>query len=738
MAFVSFRGWKTRRGAGGEGLAAAQSEDLPAPLPSPDRADAGLPQIPSPILHSLPHQPAQAERVRSSAQANPWGRLLIIGVGGGAPVFATLAFGAVHPWAFFSAGWLVGGLSLVLLGWALVALLARPGTIFSAPAPPLGWLVVALGLILLLQILALPQGLVHWLSPGAVKIRALGNGFALGEYLPLSLKPYGTGLEMLKIGPAVGLFFVLIYATGSRRQILALAVLILSLAMFEVVYGFYHLHSRLIWGWYNPYDLSRLCGTFINSNCLGALLTMALLLGFGLFLAQSPPLPARPEGLAGWRGLKRWTRVEYLEPYSRRFLLIFPLVILAVGVIFTGSRGALLSLVLGFALMGLLVWGQGRSLGSILSLAIFLAASFLYSLWLGGGHFLVRFAKPEDIGRYYAYKGALTLFREFPWLGSGLGTFGDLFYRYEPARFQGVAFFYTHNDWLQMLAETGIIGFTLVAVGWWTFYIGLIRQWRRRKDRFAWGLGLGGLAALGAGTFHALGDFPFHIPALSLVFAGIAALTYLSVHHHHQPASRFSYPVIKVHPGNRRAVLLVLAGLMTVQLALLGLAGRFWQAERVASTEMDSTRLPRTLKIEDFRLALAYNKSNSRYYLGLAEALEKNGSLDAGTLGEVESSLKSAVCFSPAHWGYRLRLGEFYLRHFRQAPEQYVSQGLRELAAAVSLFPESGRLHWQLATYLAWAEEGYPGLVPPDLRGSQGWHFEQAVRLDPSLKKDHQ
>jgi hypothetical protein len=413
------------------------------------------------------------------------------------------------------------------------------------------------------------------------------------------------------------------------------------------------------------------------------------------------------------------------------------LVFLAVGLIFTGSRGALLSLALGLALMGLLVWGQGHSKGHILYLAVFLAASLLYSLWLGGSHYLARFARP-DIGRYYAFKGALALFREFPWLGSGLGSFGDLFYRYEPAQIRGAAFFYTHSDWLQMLVETGIIGFTVVAVGWWTFYIGLVRQWRRRKDRFAWGLGLGGLAALGAGTFHALGDFPFHIPALSLVFASIAALTYLSVHHHRQPVSRFSYPLIKVHPGNRRAVLLVLAGLMAIQLALLGLSVRFWLAERAAPTEIDSTRPPRTLKIEDFRRALAYNSSNSRYHLGLAEALEKSGAREAEILEEVESSLKSAVYYSPGHWGYRLRLGEFYLRRCSQAPERYVNQALREFAAAVSLFPESGRLHWQLATCLAWAQDRYPMLVPPSLRGSQDWHFEQAVRLDPSLKKGQQ
>ena len=61
----------------------------------------------------------------------------------------------------------------------------------------------------------------------------------------------------------------------------------------------------------------------------------------------------------------------------------------------------------------------------------------------------------DDV-RYQAFKGALAIFRQFPLFGSGMGTFGDLFYQYQPASLKDWYFLQTHSDWLQLLAETGI------------------------------------------------------------------------------------------------------------------------------------------------------------------------------------------------------------------------------------------------------------------------------------------
>jgi O-antigen ligase len=672
--------------------------------------------------------------IPSSGHVVTWGRRLMLGGTGGILIFAPLAYGAVHPWAYFSVGLAVTALSLALLGIGLYEVGARPTASWFLPYPPLWLLGVGLVFLVLAQVSPLPQGVVHRLSPAAWKIRALGNGLGLADYLPLSLNPYATLRESMKVWPALVLFFILIYTVNSRRQIVGLVGLILAVALFEVFYGYWHFGRSLIWGWPNPYSGLRLCGTFINSNHLAMFLTMAILLGYGLFLAQGRPAPQLPPGAVGRSRLQRWSRAEHLEPQLRRLLLLFLLLLLTVGLIFTGSRGGMISLAVGFALMALLIRGQQWPKSHLLLIAVFLAAAVLYSLLLGGAWHLARFQKLMDPRRYHEMKGAVAIFRDYPWLGSGIGTFGDLSYRFQPVEFQSSHFVYTHSDWLQLLAEGGLLGFIMFVGAWALFFSALINQWRRRSHAFPKYLGLGGLAAMGAGIFHSLVEFPFHIPALSLLFAAVAAITYLTIHWQPQGGEYFSYPTLRF-PGRRQLAMAVLLSLLGLQLAFGLNVGRFWLAERAAPTERDSTRPAVTSGVEDFSQALALNPRNSKYYAGLAEALQKDGGLEGKNLGEVEAALKKAIFLSPGYWGYHFKLAEFYLGQQARAPYTYVPQALKEFQAAAALFPEYAILHFRLAAVLDWAERLDSALVPGGLREAGGLHLQEALRLDPQLKR---
>ncbi len=677
---------------------------------------------------------ATASQVETLTQSFSWGRRLVMGVSGAVLVFAPLAYGAVHPWAYFPVGLAVAAVSIALLVSLLYKLWAVPQETLSIPYPPLWWLAGGLLIVTFVQVMPWPQAVVAHLSPRAWEIRSLGNGFGLRESVPLSLNPYGSLLEGLKLWPALVLFFLLIFALNSREKLFGLVGIILAVGLFEVFYGFWHFRSHLIWGWKNPYTGSRLCGTFINSNQLATFLTMAILLGFGLFLGLREAAPPLPNNFSSWEKIKRWTRPEHIEPQMRRLLLLFLLLLLAVGLIFTGSRGGMIALLVGFALMGLLIWGQRWKRSHIYIMIIFIVAAILYSLSLGSGLALDRFSDQNQDGRYFAFKGALHIFREFPLLGSGLATFGEVFYRYEPARLGNCYFLQTHSDWLQLLAETGLAGFSLVAGAWMAFFSTLAKQWSRRRQGFAKGLTLGGIAALSAGVFHALVDFPFHIPAVSLMFAAIAALTYAAAYYHRQGFEFFSFRTLRL-PGNRRlGATLVIAALILVQVAFGVRVCYNWLSEIAAPTEIDSTRTPTKLAPADYRRALGYINTNSKYYFGLAESLEARA-MDRGVTRKSAGLLRTAVFYAPANWGYRLILGNFYLRHYQDDPDRNIPRGLNELNAAVALFPESPGLHFRLAATLAWAEKYYPGQVPPSLKNKVAFHFAEAVRLEPKLLK---
>lgn len=676
---------------------------------------------------------ASVKVINSLSQEATWRRRLILGGCGAILVFAPLAYGAVHTWAYCTIGLAVGALSLILLAYGLYLVKTKPLEVNALPFPILWWLGAGLVLLIVLQITPWPQGVVRWLSPAAWKVRALGNGFGLADYLPFSLNPYATLLESLKLWPAVCLFFILVYTVNSRQQIQGLVGLILAVAFFEILYGFWQFRSHLIWGWFNFYTGYRLCGTFINSNHLATFLALSILLGFGLLLAQKEDKAVGSEDVSSWIGLKRKSRAEHLEPQFQCFVLLFFLILLTVGLIFTGSRGGMVSLVVGFVLMGLFVRSQRWKRGNIVLMVIFLTTSLLYSLLLGSSQALSRFEYLIDPGRYAAFKGALKIFTEFPVLGSGLATFGDVFYKFEPANLNGIYYIHTHSDWLQLLAETGILGFFLVTVAWLSFFFKMAQQWRRRQDRFARGLGLGALAALGAGAFHALAEFPFHIPALSLLYASIAAIAYLTLYSHDQEGLEyFSYPT-NVFKKARKTWGVPLIVLIPLQLVFLFQVSYHGLAERAAPTEINSTRLPALQQADEFRQALALSPDNSKYYLGLAETLEKAGG--EGSLAETEQALKSAVFFAPAHWGYHQKLAEFYLRHHKVAPDYYIPRALKEMEAAVQLFPESARLNLYLGNVLAWADMYYENFVPKELAGQSGIYLNKALKLDPKVKK---
>jgi O-antigen ligase len=113
----------------------------------------------------------------------------------------------------------------------------------------------------------------------------------------------------------------------------------------------------------------------------------------------------------------------------------------------------------------------------------------------------------------------VPMFPSFPLLGSGFNAFGTAYAPYQTIwrmDFIGQA----HNEYLQVLLDTGLLGAALFAVLLFRTFGAAVRA----AGRSAFGVGLFG--ALLALAVHALVDFNWQIPANAATYVALAALAF--------------------------------------------------------------------------------------------------------------------------------------------------------------------------------------------------------------------
>jgi O-antigen ligase len=130
----------------------------------------------------------------------------------------------------------------------------------------------------------------------------------------------------------------------------------------------------------------------------------------------------------------------------------------------------------------------------------------------------------------------LPLIRDYAWFGSGPGSFHVAFPRYRPAAVANF-FDYTHNDYAQFAAESGVPGFLAIA----SFVAlalaaALLAQWRRR-DPLMRGMSFACIMGVTAILIHSWVDFNLQIPANAAFFMVLLALGWISLHLDRRDAS---------------------------------------------------------------------------------------------------------------------------------------------------------------------------------------------------------
>jgi O-antigen ligase len=197
----------------------------------------------------------------------------------------------------------------------------------------------------------------------------------------------------------------------------------------------------------------------------------------------------------------------------------------------SGSRGGMVAFTVEIAIFLVFVFRQCYKQNIAIVLSAFLLISLAVIVWSGGREVKARIAtftvhKHSDLAtdlRLQIDRDTLHMFKQHPLVGWGQGTFAEVYPRF--------CSFYTdssvnaaHNDLLQVMAETGILGFGIML---W-FLVVTFRNALRKSSK--WTSNLNGAVAVAAilgisGILvHSLVDFNMQVPANAAVFYSLCTI----------------------------------------------------------------------------------------------------------------------------------------------------------------------------------------------------------------------
>jgi O-antigen ligase len=197
--------------------------------------------------------------------------------------------------------------------------------------------------------------------------------------------------------------------------------------------------------------------------------------------------------------------------------------VVPIGALFLSvSRGGIVSFGVELAVLALvMIWRRTRGKQLFAgAVVLILALSMVY--WLGVGQLLQRFSSLQSLEvtagkRASMRRGAWQVFLHHPLAGTGLGTLQIVYPPYE-SLYDGKIVNHAHNDYLEALAETGILGGLCCAWFLGVLFRESFRRLRQLNNSFAGTLQLSGLVACTGFLVHSLVDFNLHIPSNAVLF----------------------------------------------------------------------------------------------------------------------------------------------------------------------------------------------------------------------------
>jgi len=418
-------------------------------------------------------------------------------------IFAPIAYGAVDSWAL---GIIAILTFLICLLWLFKTWKTKEFTFNDNPIQ-----LPIIGLILI--------GLIQLLPLRSVDLSKL---ISVQPINSLSLDPYATRFAVVLLTIYLIFFAATLTFVTTEKILKKIAVLLISFGAFFAFIGILQqlTDKETIFGFRIVKDAIPF-GTFVNRHHFAAFMVMLNGLALGL--------------VYNWKTTK-----------DRKSLLWIVIALMSIALAMTGSRGAWLSFLGSIVFLLAISSAKGQinnqenpnSRKIIIGILFLIFTVFATVIFLGEDKFLIRgigLTPQEDIsgGRFHFWSVAWQVFKDYPILGTGLDSFATVFPHYDKwnGRFRVER---AHNDYLQMLADAGLVGFFCVLIFIYLLFNYGIKSIKELKvnnkpeNSFLLGLKIGALTGCFGILIHSFFDFPLRTNSNAFYFLMLSAISIFS------------------------------------------------------------------------------------------------------------------------------------------------------------------------------------------------------------------
>lgn len=385
------------------------------------------------------------------------------------------------------------------LGLLLTTLWARREAGGGPAATGVAALAAFVGLALVTTI-PLPPALFALLSPSAARLTSemlpgWPDAGTFSRWRPLALDAYAVFVELGRLALGLAAFATIVAypwrADGfdeprDERLLTRLvptlvigASALAALGLLAEAVG----NGWVLWVTDEPTMDDRISGPFVNPNHFAAWLTMVIPLAVAYAVSLTTRLRRRLlRAVEAGRGMGvRRERAWVAAFIANQRALVLPLaaaaavVLMLVALVATGSRGGLAALLVGLGVAGAGMLARARRharrarFGAV---ARFVPAALALLLVVASAATMVRWAASEDLSddgldvnlasRLTVAAQGTGLLRDYPLVGSGLGSWLHAYRPYQAPPVEGGIWDHAHDDYLELAAETGLTGVAVV------------------------------------------------------------------------------------------------------------------------------------------------------------------------------------------------------------------------------------------------------------------------------------